>query len=201
MPENGRDRPMTKGEREDLIRLVKQRERVAKTAAEQRSAAMLAEFEGRVSAEHKFATNEVWKAAVEAAVEAAKKAGREVAAEADRLGIPKEFQPQLSIGWAQRGENEYQQRRDELRKLAKSEIAAIEKLAWTQIETASLLAQTEIIANGLQTEAAIAFLTRLPAIETMMPALDIVDIQAKLAERARASGRYSGPRLIDQLGG
>jgi len=35
---------MTKGEREDLIRLIKQRERVAKTAAEQRSAAMMAEF-------------------------------------------------------------------------------------------------------------------------------------------------------------
>ena len=41
---------MTKGEREDLIRLIKQRERVAKTAAAARSAAMRAQFEQQVSA-------------------------------------------------------------------------------------------------------------------------------------------------------
>ena len=57
------ERPrMTKAERDDLIRLIKQRERVAKTAAEQRSSAMLVEFEQGISAAHEFATNEVWSA-------------------------------------------------------------------------------------------------------------------------------------------
>jgi hypothetical protein len=188
---------MTKGEREDLIRLVKQREKVSKTAAEQRSAAMLAEFEQQISAIHSFNDNEIWKAATEAAIEAAKKANTEIMAEATKLGIPKEFQPKLNFSWACRGQNEYGQRRDELRRLAKAEIDALEKVARVQIESTSVQAQTEIIANGLNSDAALEFLNRLPAIESMMPALDVSSIQQKLAERARRSGDYSGPRLIE----
>jgi hypothetical protein len=45
---------MTKGERDDLVRLVKQREKVAKSAAEQRSAMMLADFEREIAATHTF---------------------------------------------------------------------------------------------------------------------------------------------------
>ncbi len=190
------ERQMTKGEREDLIRLVKQRERVAKTSAEQRSAAMLAEFEQQISAVHSFNSNDVWKAAVEAAIEAAKKANDRVVAEADKLGIPREFQPKLNFSWARRGENEYQERRTELRRLAKAEIDALEKVARVQIESQSVQAQTEIIANGLNSEAAITFLNTLPAIESMMPCLDVTQIQAKLADRARKQG-YRQPYLIE----
>ena len=188
---------MTKGEREDLIRLIKQREKVAKTAAEQRSAAMLAEFEQQVSAVHAFDTNDVWRAAVEAAQAAAKEAMKKVAAESDKLGIPKEFQPQLGFSWARRGENEYQARRTELRRVAKAEIDALEKVARVQIEQASVQAQTEVIAHGLSSAAAIEFLRNMPAIDTMMPALDVSAIQQKLAERARNTPGYGGPRLIE----
>jgi hypothetical protein len=179
---------MTKAERDDLVRLIKQRERVAKTAAEQRSAAMLAEFELQVSAIHKFDTNEVWAAAAQAAADAAKEANAKIEAEAARLGIPQEFRPRLTYSWMRRGENEYQARRGELRKLAKAEIDAIETTARVQIEAQSVAAQTEVIANGLTSEAAIAFLNTLPAIESMMPPLDVTAIQAKLAEQARARG-------------
>jgi hypothetical protein len=188
---------MTKAERDDLIRLVKQRERVAKTAAEQRSAAMLAEFEQKVSDTHPFATNEVWAAAVAAAVEAAREANEKVRAEADKLGIPKEFQPSLAFHWNRRGEVEYEQRRTELRRVAKAEIEALEKIARVQIESQSVGAQTEIIAHGLNSEAAIAFLNRLPAIESMMPTLDVTQIQAKLAERARNNPGYRPSLVID----
>lgn len=189
-------RKMTKGEREDLLRLVKQRERVAKTAAEQRSAAMLAEFEQKISALHDFATNEVWKAAAEAAIEAGRQAARTVQEEADRLGIPREFQPKVMFTWEQRGQNAYEQRRSELRRVAKAEIDVLEKMARVQIESESVRAQTEIIAHGLSSEAALKFLDSLPAVESMMPALDIADIQAKLADRARQSGGYQRPYLI-----
>jgi hypothetical protein len=190
-------RQMTKSEREDLIRLVKQREKVAKTATEQRSAAMLAEFEQKIAALHEFDTNEVWSAATAAAIEADKKANEDIAQEADRLGIPKEFQPKLTFSWSRRGENEYRERRAELRRVAKAEIEALEKVTRVQIETQSVQAQTEIIANGLVSESATEFLNRLPAIETIMPALDVTAIQAKLADKARSSGAYRGPYLID----
>lgn len=188
---------MTKAEREDLIRLIKQRERVAKTAAEQRSAAMLAEFECQVSACHAFATNEVWRASVEATQKAAQDAMEKIMAECDKLGIPKDFQPRLSFSWAQRGENAYEARRAELRRVAKAEIDAMEKVARVQIEQASVQAQTEVIANGLTSAAAIEFLRSMPAIETMMPALDVSAIQQKLAERARQLRPYGGPHLIE----
>ena len=188
---------MTKGEREDLLKLIKQREKVAKTAAEQRSAAMLAQFEQQVSAVHAFATNEVWRAAVEAAQKAAQEAAEKVATEATKLGIPPEFQPSIMFNWARRGENEYQARRVELRRVAKAEIDALEKVARVQIEQASVQAQTEVIAHGLSSEAAIEFLRSMPAIDTMMPALDVGAIQAKLAERARNTPGYGGPRLIE----
>ena len=130
---------------------------------------MLAEFEQQIAVQHSFNNNETWKAAVDAAIEAAKKANETVALEAGKLGIPKEFQPKLNYSWANRGENEYQSRREELRKIAMAEIAVLEKVARVQIETQSVQAQTEIIANGLHSEPAVAFLNRLPAIESMMP--------------------------------
>jgi hypothetical protein len=189
---------MTKAERDDLIRLVKQRERVAKTAATQRSAAMLARFEQEISALHEFDSNDVWKAATDAAIDAAKKANEQVMAEADKLGIPKEFQPKLAFQWQRRGENEYRSRRDELRRVAKAEIDAMEKVAFVQIETQSVAAQTEVIKNGLRSFDAIEFLNTLPAIESMMPALDVSAIQAKLAERARQQPGYRGPYLLGE---
>jgi hypothetical protein len=185
---------MTKAERDDLVRLVKQREKVAKSAAEQRSAMMLADFEREISAIHTFDKNEVWRAAMEAGVEAVQKANEAVVAEAMRLGIPKEFHPKLQFHWQSRGENAYRERRNELRKVATAEIAAMEKTARVQIEARSIEAQTEIIANGLDSEAAIAFLEKLPPIETLMPALDAMHIQRKLAEKAREAGR--GPYLV-----
>jgi hypothetical protein len=185
---------MTKAERDDLVRLIKQRERVAKTAAEQRSAAMLAEFERQVSALHDFATDEVWTAAAQAAADAAKKANAEIAARAKELGIPDEFAPKLGYSWLRRGENEYSARRAELRRVAKAEIETIEKLARVQIEASSVEAQTQVIANGLTTDAAIGFLEKMPAIETMMPPLDVGAIQAKIAEAAR--GRGARPYLL-----
>lgn len=188
---------MTKAEREDLIRLIKQREKVAKTAAEQRSAAMLAEFEREVAAIHSFNRNEVWRAAVEAAQQAAKEAMTKIDAEAEKLGIPPEFRPQLGFSWARRGENEYEARRAELRRVAKAEIDALEKVARVQIEQASVAAQTEVIANGLSSVAAIEFLKSMPAIDSMMPALDVTTIQAKLAEKARQTRGYVGPHLIE----
>jgi hypothetical protein len=185
---------MTKSERDDLVRLVKQREKLAKSAAEQRSAMMLADFEREIAAIHTFDKNEIWRAAMAAGLEAAQKANEAVVAEATRLGIPPEFHPKIQWHWQSRGENAYRERRSELRKVAEAEIAAMEKTARVQIEARSIEAQTEIIANGLDSEAAIAFLEKLPPIETLMPALDPITIQRKIAERARQAGR--GPFLV-----
>ena len=190
-------RRMTKGERDDLIRLLKQRERVAKTAAEQRSAAMLAEFEKKMTDLDVFDNDKIWEAVVETGIEAAKKVNATIIAEADKLGIPEEFHPRLTFHWERRGKDEYKYRREELRRLAKAEIAAIEQMARVQIESQSVRAQTEVIATGLTSIAAVAFLESLPKIEEMMPALDPNAIQAKFVAGSRQRGRYLGPTLVD----
>jgi hypothetical protein len=182
------DRRMTKAERDDLVRLIRSRERIAKSAAQQRSAQMLVEFERQVSAAHAFDSNEVWNAAMEAGDRAVQEAMDKIEAESARLGIPEEFRPKLACYWQSRGSNAFSERRTELRRLAQAEIAAIEKAAFVQIEAQSVAAQTRIIADGLDSEAAIAFLNELPPVEQLMPPLDLNVIQATIADRARRDG-------------
>ena len=152
--------PMTKGEREDLQRLIRQRERVLKSAAKQRSAELLADFENQLGAEYAFDSDEIWAEATRQAKAEAAKANARIAARAAALGIPKDFAPSLGLGWAARGRNASKERRAELRKMAATRIAAIEQAAIVQIELGSVEAQTGIAASGLTSEAARAFLER-----------------------------------------
>lgn len=175
---------MTKGERDDLVRLVKQRERVAKSAAAQRSAALLADFEQKISALHSFDKDEVWAQAVAFGKEAFDQANKQIKERSKALGIPADFAPQLYLSWAQRGQNESKNRREEMRRAAKAEIEALEQTARVRIESDSVTAQTEIIANGLSSEAARTFLEKLPAVETLMPILDLQKVEDKLAAKA-----------------
>lgn len=186
---------MTKGERDDLMRLIRQREKVAKTAAAQRSAVMLAEFEQQVSALHSFDKNEVWAAAVAAAKAVVEEANEKIDAESAKLGIPEEFRPQVAFHWARRGENEMANRRAELRRAAKTEIEAIEATARAQIEAGSVSAQTEIMSHGLMSDSAKAFLESMAPIEKMMPLLNAEAIRAKIALKARETGHY--PYLLE----
>jgi len=51
---------MTKSEREDLQRLLRQREKVMKSAAKQHSTELLADFENQMGQEYAFDQDEVW---------------------------------------------------------------------------------------------------------------------------------------------
>lgn len=176
---------MTKGEREDLLRLVRGRERVLKSAAEQRSREMLAEFERQIARQYKFDTDEVWKAATESATAAIAAAQKTISERSKELGIPDEFAPRLAAGsiWLERGENALKQRREELRRVAKAEIAAVEHQARVEIERMAIEAQTEIIAHGLSSQASRAFLEALPTIEKLMPTLTFATIENRVLKR------------------
>lgn len=180
---------MTKGERDDLVRLVRQRERLARSAAEERSAVLLAEFEAQISAQHKFDDDEVWERLTKEAQAAVKKADADIAKRCAELGIPAQFRPGLNLAWYRRGESEAKERRDELRRVAKAEIAAIEKSARSRIAAASVQAQTEIISTGLTSQAAVAFLEKLPTVESLMPTLTYAGIVDKLKLAASKDDR------------
>jgi hypothetical protein len=171
---------MTRAETSDLLRLVRQRERLAKTSAAQRSAELLADFEKQLGSTYSYDTDETWRAAAEAASKAVPDAQAAIAERCRELGIPKEFAPGVTFGWYGRGQNASAKRRAELRAMATSRIAAIEKAARTEIERMSLNAQTAIVAHGLQSDAAKAFLEKLPPIAELMPTIGVKSIEEML---------------------
>lgn len=179
---------MTKQERADLLSLVRKRERVLKTEAEKRSAALLAEFDIQSAKIHSWDDDEVWKAAQSEAECVILEANAKIAARCRKLGIPEEFAPGMSFHWHGRGHNAVASRRTELRRAAKSKIEAMQTHAFAEIESLSLTAQTEIVANGLETDAAKIFLSQMPSMASLMPPVSVPEIQA-LIETRRAEGR------------
>jgi hypothetical protein len=180
---------MTRGEREDLQRLVRQREKVLKSAAKQRSKELLADFESQIAAEYRFDDDAVWAAAAKAAEIEIGKAQQRVSARCQELGIPKQFAPSLHLSWSHRGYgNSLAERRAELRRSAQAQIAGMEQAAVVNIELASVEAQTQITVAGLTSEAARGFLSELPSVESLMPALSY-----------RAVAGESDPPIVEQL--
>jgi hypothetical protein len=180
---------MTKGEREDLQRLVRQREKVLKSTAKQRSAELLADFENQMGSEFAFDDDATWAQAYKEAKIEVEKAQRTVARRCRELGIPDRFAPDLEMRWRHRGyDNLVDKRKAELRKMATTRIAAIEQKAITDIELGCLKAQEQIALAGLTTDAARSFIEALPSIETLMPALSYAEIAGE-----------ADPPIVEQL--
>ena len=182
---------MTKGERSELLSLVKKRERVMKAQAEERSAALLAEFDAQSAKIYHYDDDAVWAqlfAETQALVE---KAQAEISKRAVERGIPAEFAPGIHFGWHGRGHNAVADRRVELRRAAKSKIEAMQKEAISKIERLSLEAQTEIVASGLTSDGARAFLDAMPKLEQLMPPVEVGEMQT-LIETRRAERKQLG---------
>jgi hypothetical protein len=190
---------MTKGERDDLLRLIRQRERTRKSGAKQRSAELLADFEHQIGQYYSWDQEPVWQVAYERAQEAIDAANADIRTKCDALGIPRQFQPQLTAYWHSRGENVVASRRAELRRMAKKRIEAIEAAAITEIEQASVTAQTEVLRVGLTSQAAFAFVDKMPALESLMPKLDFKVIEKLTGKSAieAPKGAVVPLRLVD----
>jgi hypothetical protein len=168
---------MTKGEREDLQRLIRQREKVLKSAAKQRSSELIADFENQMGSAYSFDDDEVWDAAVKAVQPLVDQAKQRIAARCLELGIPTQFAPSLDLEWSARGyANTLDKRRTELRRMAQTQVEAIERKAITEIEMSCLHAQEQIAIAGLTSDAAKKFFERLPSVEGLMPRLSLAEI-------------------------
>ena len=174
---------MTKGERADLARLIRHRERLSKAAVAERAAELLADFEQQVGTIYSYDDDAIWKAAKEAGERAIEAAEAQIAERSRELGIPKRFAPSIYWHWSGRGENAFKERREELRRMAQTRITAMEKAARTRIETHSVEAQTALIADGLDSVAAQEFFAKLPSAESLMPQLDAVQIKGLLESK------------------
>jgi hypothetical protein len=183
---------MTKCEREDLQRLIRQREKVLKSAATQRSADMIADFENQMGQQYSFDDDRVWSEATKIADAAVAKAQEQIRVRCREIGIPDRFAPSLSLEWHHRGYgNLLKSRREELRKMAVTAIAAQEQKAKVQIELSCLEAQTNLAVSGLASDAARGFIEALPSIGDLMPLLSFAEVagesQPPVAERLLSS--------------
>jgi hypothetical protein len=171
---------ITKAEALELQKLINRRERVLKQVAAARSAELMADFEQQMAAEYKFDDREVWAEATRRGRAAVAEANDRIAAECAKLGIPSQFAPCLAFGWSERGVNASKARRDELRRVAKTRIDAIEKRALVEISHEALRASTEVVSLGLVSQAAQRFLNELAPLERLMPPLDFRSIEETL---------------------
>ena len=195
---------MPRHERDDLQRLIRQREKVLKSAAKERSAELLADFENQMGQEYAFDQDETWEKAAKAAKAAVAKAQAQVAARCRDLGIPDRFAPSLSLDWHHRGyDNAVEKRRRELRIMAQTQVAAIERKAIVQIEMSCLEAQTALAVAGLTSDAGQRFLEQLPKIETLMPRLTFAEVAGEanppIAEQLVSSHALRQRRYRERL--
>lgn len=180
---------MTKGERDDLQRLIRQREKVLKSAAKQRSTELLADFENQMAAEYHLGDDPVWEELAKSAYAEMEKIRKRISERCRELGIPAKFAPDLQLSWNHKGYgNALKKRVEELRIAAKAEIDAMEQRAIVQIELASVEAQTTIAVAGLTSDAARAFVQQLPTVENLMPQLSYQEIAGE-----------SDPSPVEQL--
>ena len=179
---------MIKGEREDLRRLIQQRQRVLKSAAKQRSAELLAGFEGQMATEYAFDDDAVWQEAANASDQVIRKVKLQITARCSELHIPEGFAPTLELEWRHRGcDSLIERRKAELRKVATTRIEAMEK-AIVEIEMQSLNAQTQVAASGLTSAAAQSFIEQSPSVEQLMPPLIYSDVSGE-----------AEPPIVEQL--
>jgi hypothetical protein len=188
---------MTRLEREDLQRLARMQEKILKSAAKQRSAELMADFEQQAASIYEYDKDEVWSAAMEFAKAAADEARQRVNDRAAELGIPEHFRPSLSVFWLSRGRDGMADRRIELRKVARTRIAALEAAAIVKIELHTAETITRIIAHGLTSTAAREFLDSLPPVQSLMPPLDALAVSAMLDSRV-AHVRYNNLAREDE---
>jgi hypothetical protein len=175
---------MTARERDELARLVRRREAVAKTAAKQRAADLLAQTEAALAAKFK-ADDARWAVMIERAREAVAAANEAILLACREEGVPEDLAPSLRPVWLERGENRCPDRRGELRKVAQTRIAALELAARTEIERRSVEAQTAILAGGLADGAARAMLETLPDVTDLMPEPAVFELEADVDNQRR----------------
>lgn len=168
------DGPMTRGEREQLLKVVRLQAKVAKDDVSARQARILAEGEAALA--HRFAEDDEAFADLTADARVYMREVKEkIDARAAELGIPTTFRPTMNAYWFDRGENADPRRRAELRKVLQARAEATAKAAKLEIDRWSADLQSTIIAGGLASEAR-ELLGRLPTAEALMPPLEIPEL-------------------------
>lgn len=124
---------LTKSERDDLVKITRERGRVAKSRVEAVKAELVADVEKKLSEEFK-ARDEMWRDGIEIAEQAVREANAQIQRVCEERGVPADFRPSVDLAWRSRGRNADPSRRAELRRLATARVDATGKQAKLTIE-------------------------------------------------------------------
>jgi hypothetical protein len=177
---------ISKGERDELAKIVRLQMNVANSGVAQRERDLLAETEDAL-ANHFELYDEAWKESrlvADAAIAALNARVNEIC---DERGIAKRFRPSASVWWMGRGENTFKERRAELRKVAQTRIAADAQRAKAGIEARGAVVLTELFAGGIESGEGKRFLESIPTPAELMLSLSIADLEAGTAKRGLSS--------------
>ena len=169
---------MTKSERDELVKITRERGRVAKARVEAVKAELLADVEAKLSAKFSY-RDQMWSEGIKIAEQAVDEANAQIARVCDERGVPAEFRPSVDLAWSSRGQNTDPQRRAELRKLAAARIDAIGKQARLTVEAEVADTVANLLAGGLTSESAREYLARMPDPRSLMPPIDVADLEAE----------------------
>lgn len=168
---------MLKAERLELAKVVRMQAKVAKADLDKRAARLLADVESQLAAKYP-SDHPAWAEITGEAKAHVDKVDQEIAKRCGELGIHESFRPRIEISWHYRGETAWTDRRTELRKVATTEIAARAKAAKAELESRVTAQLTLLIAGGLETDDAKAFLEAIPSAEQLLPDVGLGEVEA-----------------------
>lgn len=173
--------PLTRADRAHLISVAKGRKQLAKAQLEAAAARAMADFEASMAAMYDPQMLELDHLVTEAE-ELIDRFNKQIAEKCAERGIPANFAPSARFGWAPRGENWDPKRRAELRKVAATEVAAKVREGRLVIEEASMAAIEALIVDGLSSDAAREWLTRIPTADALVGNLDLRAIESRVQQ-------------------
>ena len=169
---------MSTAERVELAKLIRLRAKVTRNDIDAQIAQQLAHVEQQLAATYQEDDSR-WATITNQAEEVVRKADAEIARRCQKLGVPASFRPKLQLGWHHRGENASKERREELRRVAESELEARAKTAKVVVDRAEVDTLTKITAAGLRSDEAVKFLAALPTVDQLMPQLQLQEIEKR----------------------
>jgi hypothetical protein len=180
IPLKDKSEKMTKHDLEKLLQLDRNEAKALKNATDARRVQVIAKGEADLARRYRFDHKPEWAEAFGEAQEIISKLNEKIRADLKEAGIPVEFAPSAGVGWSERGENAVAQRRAELRKVLVTEALAQQKAACVAIDLYSVKCQRELLACGLESQMAKQILASRPTLETLMPALNLEDLEKKI---------------------
>jgi hypothetical protein len=175
-------RVLSKSDRDQLVRLARQRARLAKQQVVERQKALIADVEDQLAAEYS-SDEEIWRDITRQAKAEVEKADKRIADVCRSWGIPEEMRPHLNLSWYGRGSSGSAERRAELRRLAVARIESAGHSAKVTIDAKALDVETELVRDGLESAEAHAFLASMPSADDLMPRVDIGELDGKPERR------------------